>query len=341
AAQRAIVPVPRPRQAEPVLGRRIAERRIVDAELQLAALIKDIALDGCKRSNRSKKMRMAAWMSIEWKLFDALAREVIYEGATEGQVEGTYDANISAALNHVRSDAFRSALHNLMADQDFVDRLHGKAGNTALAGAAVPDAPSGPLNLELQYGKGGGSFVKDVETLKTATVTIRSTNGHGTGFVVDQRGYVLTNAHVVGNASNVVIKIGENEHAGAVLRRDRKRDVALVQIADQAGVATLKLASSRTSTGAPVYVMGTPLDEALSHTVTRGIISAVRKLKDDQIYYQTDAGVNPGNSGGPAFNESGEVVGMAVSGIFTRQGGTTNINFLIPIDEVLGTLQVF
>lgn len=95
-----------------------------------------------------------------------------------------------------------------------------------------------------------------------------------------------------------------------------------------------------TDTGTPVYIMGTPLSESLSYTVTRGIVSAVRKMEDEQLYYQTDAGVNPGNSGGPAFDPAGEVVAMAVSGLLTRQGGSLNINFLIPIDEVLGSLTV-
>jgi serine protease Do len=80
--------------------------------------------------------------------------------------------------------------------------------------------------------------------------------------------------------------------------------------------------------------VGTPLDEKLSLSVTKGIISQHRVMKD-QPYYQTDAVINKGNSGGPAFNEQGEVIGMAVAGVFAKDGAGMGINYLIPIDEAL------
>ena len=75
--------------------------------------------------------------------------------------------------------------------------------------------------------------------------------------------------------------------------------------------------------------------------VNRGIIPAQHKSKDEQSYYQTDAAVNPGNSGDPAFNDVGKVIGIAVSGLFTRSGGGLNINFLLPIDDAVTALAVF
>ena len=152
---------------------------------------------------------------------------------------------------------------------------------------------------------------------------------------------MLTNANVVGTAKTVVVKAGNEERCGEVIRVREKRDVALIKLDSGAPLPTLLLADEAAKTGSSVYVIGTPLSEDLSHTVTRGIISALRKMEDGLRYYQTDAAVNPGNSGGPVFNESGEVVGIAVSGLFTRQGGSMNINFLIPVDDALGKLTIF
>ena len=88
------------------------------------------------------------------------------------------------------------------------------------------------------------------------------------------------------------------------------------------------------------FTFGTPLSEKLSSTVTRGIISANRFLEDKQAYYQTDASINPGNSGGPAVNKFGEVIGIAVAGLINRSGSSVNINFLIPIEEAIKTLNI-
>jgi S1-C subfamily serine protease len=93
------------------------------------------------------------------------------------------------------------------------------------------------------------------------------------------------------------------------------------------------------SLGEEIYVVGTPLDERLDFSISRGIISARRTL-DKRSYYQTDAAVNPGNSGGPVFNSSGNVIGITVAGLFTRDGGSRNINYVIPILDALDALKI-
>ena len=93
------------------------------------------------------------------------------------------------------------------------------------------------------------------------------------------------------------------------------------------------------SLGEEIYVVGTPLDERLDFSISRGIISARRTL-DEKSYYQTDAAVNPGNSGGPVFNSSGNAIGITVAGLFTRDGGSRNINYVIPILDALDALKI-
>ena len=86
-------------------------------------------------------------------------------------------------------------------------------------------------------------------------------------------------------------------------------------------------------------MIGTPLSLELSHSVTEGVLSAVRQVDGGRLY-QTDAAVNPGNSGGPVFDETGELVAISVSGLVGAQGNSLNVNYLIPIDRALEAVGV-
>ena len=108
------------------------------------------------------------------------------------------------------------------------------------------------------------------------------------------------------------------------------RDVALLKLKQHVGAEPLQIDANQVSLGEEIYVVGTPIDESLDFSISRGIISARRTL-EKRPYYQTDAAVNPGNSGGPVFNSSGNVIGITVAGLFTRDGASKNINYVIPI----------
>ena len=99
------------------------------------------------------------------------------------------------------------------------------------------------------------------------------------------------------------------------------------------------ISKNKMTEGDTVYVIGTPLDVSLSNTVTKGVYSAHRRL-NGLPFYQTDAAINAGNSGGPAFNEQGELVGISVAGLFTREGASLNVNYLIPIDNAVTILNI-
>ena len=101
----------------------------------------------------------------------------------------------------------------------------------------------------------------------------------------------------------------------------------------------VKLSSKQPSIGDELYIIGAPLKIELQHTMTKGIISATRKISG-LPFYQTDAAINPGNSGGPVFDQHGELIALAVSGLFTSAGASLNINYLIPIDDAVNTLNL-
>ena len=160
--------------------------------------------------------------------------------------------------------------------------------------------------------------------------------GVGSGFIISADGYLLTNAHVVAQASEVTVKLTDKrEFKAKVIGFDRKTDVALIKI-DASNLPVVKLGSaSETKVGEWVVAIGSPF--GFDNTVTAGIVSAKSRELPDEAYVpflQTDVAVNPGNSGGPLFNMNGEVIGIN-SQIYSRSGGYQGLSFAIPIDVAL------
>ncbi len=167
----------------------------------------------------------------------------------------------------------------------------------------------------------------------------------GSGFIVDGRGYIVTNNHVVDKADRIYVKLTtdpENDqgHRATVVGVDKDTDLAVIKI-DVAGktLPTVKLGNSDSaSVGDWVEAIGSPFD--LSQTVTAGIISAKNRTIDQgvsgqfQHFIQTDAAINPGNSGGPLLNMGGEVVGVNTA-IFTQSNGYMGIGFAMPSNTVV------
>lgn len=141
-----------------------------------------------------------------------------------------------------------------------------------------------------------------------AVVTVETRSGTGSGFFIHPEGYFLSNEHLVRGQQQVTAVLLSGERVGArVVFSDSRSDVAVLLL-ERRNVPTLRLADADALVvGDEVYAIGAPL--ALSHSVTRGIVSGVRQHEDIELL-QTDAAVNPGNSGGPLVNERGEVVGM-------------------------------
>jgi serine protease Do len=160
--------------------------------------------------------------------------------------------------------------------------------------------------------------------------------GMGSGFIVSADGIVLTNAHVVADAEEVTVKLtDQREFKAKVLGSDKRTDVAVLKI-DARDLPTVRIGDPATTrVGEWVVAIGAPY--GLDNTVTSGIVSAkARALPGESIvpFIQTDAAVNPGNSGGPLFNLRGEVIGIN-SQIFSRSGGFQGLAFAIPIDVAM------
>ncbi|WP_088139342.1 DegQ family serine endoprotease [Achromobacter xylosoxidans] len=157
--------------------------------------------------------------------------------------------------------------------------------------------------------------------------------GEGSGFIVSADGIILTNAHVVQDAKEVTVKLTDRrEYKARVLGSDPQTDVAVLKI-DAKNLPVVKVGDvNQLQVGEWVLAIGSPY--GLENTATAGIVSAKgRSLPDDTSvpFIQTDVAVNPGNSGGPLFNDRGEVVGIN-SQIYSRTGGFQGLSFSIPID---------
>jgi serine protease Do len=162
-------------------------------------------------------------------------------------------------------------------------------------------------------------------------------NGMGTGIVIDPRGYLLTNYHVVEDVSVLRVRLGDGSTFSAhVLQRDPQADLALLKIEPHRPLATVPLGtSSDVQVGETVIAIGNAY--GYEHTVTVGVVSAINRdvtLNKDVSYkalIQTDASINPGNSGGPLLNLNGELIGLNVA----IRAGAQGIGFAIPVDTMI------
>jgi serine protease Do len=162
--------------------------------------------------------------------------------------------------------------------------------------------------------------------------------GVGSGFILSADGYIMTNAHVVAGADEVIVTLTDKRELKArIVGSDRRTDVAVVKV-DATGLPPVKIGDvNRVRVGEWVVAIGSPF--GLDNTVTAGIVSAKQRDTGDYLpFIQTDVAINPGNSGGPLLNMRGEVIGIN-SQIYSRSGGFMGISFAIPIDEAMNVAE--
>jgi serine protease Do len=185
-----------------------------------------------------------------------------------------------------------------------------------------------------------------------AVVTVRSNNGHGSGFIIKADGYIITNAHVVAGAPAVVTVMmadGKTEFPADIVGFEAKGlDLALLKINRPGKLPTVALGNTKSlQVGDNVYAIGTPLGEENQSTFTAGMVSAIR---GEGRVIQHNAAINKGNSGGPLLNEKGEVIGVnteiALTRVLCKDGkvcavgtGNVGIAYAISVDLVKSFLQ--
>jgi serine protease Do len=183
----------------------------------------------------------------------------------------------------------------------------------------------------------GEKDLRSTETRLGALEGQRRVNGMGTGVIVDERGYILTNFHVVDGVEQIQVTLAGGEpHVARLVASDAPTDLAIIKIDPDKSLPVIEVGtSSDLMLGEPVIAVGNAY--GYENTVTRGIISALHRkvqVTDAQIYddlIQTDASINPGNSGGPLINIDGEMIGLNVA----VRAGAMGIGFAIPVDKAM------
>jgi putative serine protease PepD len=204
------------------------------------------------------------------------------------------------------------------------------AGSSPAPAVSVPPGPASDLV---------GAAARALPGVVSVQVRTSSGGASGSGFVLDDRGHIVTNNHVVSGGGGSVSIVGSDGRrvTAEVVGTDPASDIAVLKVTPSAALRPLALADlSATRVGEPVLALGSPL--GLSGTVTAGIVSALdREVRlggtRRQTAVQTDASINPGNSGGPLVNARGEVVGVNTAIATLEGGGSIGIGFAVPIDR--------
>jgi serine protease Do len=196
---------------------------------------------------------------------------------------------------------------------------------------AVRNAAPAVVNIQ------GQKSVTDPLVAGRTTPASREVNGMGTGVVIDSRGYILTNFHVVDGVRQINVTLdGGQAYVAQLVANDRETDLAVIRIKTPQPLPTIRIGTSQDlMTGETVIALGNAY--GYEHTVTSGIISALHRnvqVNETQQYLdliQTDASINPGNSGGPLMNLDGDMIGLNVA----VRAGAQGIGFAIPVDKAV------
>ncbi|MBT4739455.1 MAG: trypsin-like peptidase domain-containing protein [Rhodospirillaceae bacterium] len=307
------------------------DREADEAELIVGGIITDVKANVCYNADRIgtnySRASGESYMAVEWQVLDRLTRRTVYKGTTSGTAE--LKQVIANGDNKLLVMAFAEATKALLADEEFYELAGRKRSKTTIA----EEAPSETTQIPV-IAVSTNRFQDNVTTTRARVATVRS-GGHGSGFFISDN-LLLTNEHVVGGAKVVVVRlVTGRELVGEIVATNEARDVALVRT-EPSGLGGLPIQKTQPQIGDRVFVIGSPMDEDLESTVSAGIVSAFRSL-DGLRYIQSDTNVLPGNSGGPMFDEHGNVIAMTVAGLFGEGSG---LNLFIPISEALSALNI-
>ena len=279
-------------------------------------------------------MRTAAWMTLKTRVSATATASAMVSAMAVAALAGTAMLPMTAA--HAQSTAAARGLPDFT---DLVDQVGPSVVNIRTLEKVSSKGAEG-LGMDedmLEFFRRFGLPVPKMpggRAPKGGQGDEEQPRGVGSGFVLTADGYVMTNAHVVEGADEVIVTLTDKrEFKAKIVGADKRTDVAVVKI-DVKNLPAVKIGDvSKLRVGEWVMAIGSPF--GLENSVTAGIVSAKQRDTGDYLpFIQTDVAINPGNSGGPLINMRGEVVGIN-SQIYSRSGGFMGISFAIPVDEAI------
>jgi S1-C subfamily serine protease len=265
-------------------------------------------------------------VGVEWQLLDVARDEVVYSVMTRAAIVDVATSRVETIAGRLLDEAMSSLLKRARFRRLLVTPSEIPSG----------PAPSPFAAATLARCSASARIGEDANDVLRRAVVVTEREGFGTGFFVSPDGLVLTAAHVVENDSPK-LRLWEGTQVDAVpVRIARDRDVALLRVVTPtAKQPCMTFRTDRLSPGVDVYAIGTPATLDLAFTLTRGIVSGFPIIRG-QPFLQTDAPVNPGNSGGPVVDASGAVLGVVTSKVTASR--IEGLAFAVPIDNALASL---
>lgn len=308
------------------------------ADYEAAAIVTDEHIDGCTGATNIWRpvdaVRGESTMKVQWQLYSPIKKQVIARATTSGTAK--LEERVEGGVEQLVALSFAENARALAQNADF--RAAMSAPKAVMASFQTPDQQS-KITL-------AGSLKAGPRKIADATgnvVTLLVGTGSGSGFLVSSDGYVLTDAHVVGDSKNVRVRWPDGlEAPGTVERVSKHRDVALIKT-DPRGRTPLAINRGAVTPGERVYAIGSPKGQNFEGTVTSGIISADR-TRDGLRYIQSDTMVSHGSSGGPLLDEKGEVIGLTDLGLPNEGPAGTQeaagLNLFTPIGDAMDFLAL-
>ena len=267
-------------------------------------------------------------VTVEWSVLNTLTKNIVLNETITGYYK----------LEKPEKEGITTVFENAFAisSENFAKSI--KLRNLAVGKKIVAtNDNNSKKEIKITQGKSQKEF--NINNLRSNIVTIRIGQGHGSGFFIGNNGYLLTNAHVVGDSKSVqIITSSGMEIEGQVIRKNKSRDVSLIKVPLKI-TNSLYLKFQIPDIASDVYAAGTPIDEALKTTVTKGIISNIRVDNASGLkFIQADASISPGNSGGPLFDKFGNVIGISVAKYNTNSA--EGLGLFIPLQDAFNSIKL-
>lgn len=264
----------------------------------------------------------------DWKLLNIVGDEVLVQEKLPSKSNWKiYDAGDKEYLTELTAEALNFSMIDFIKNEKVRNYLDMR--NNSFEGEYNRWPVISLLNESHQIGS--------IEEALSSVVTVKTSNGHGSGFFISEEGYIITNFHVTGNKPYVSIVLADGTQLeGKLIRANPVVDLSLIKV-EGVKIPALPVITDIKKIGSEVFAVGTPDDMEFSQTVTKGIISGKRMI-NDVIYIQTDVKINPGSSGGALINQEGAVLGVVNAKLMGK--GIEGIGFAISAENIEEALKI-